>query len=73
MDVWVNRSEVAVPEVLHRIRAEYVEMPDLQLTIKQAHRLFGVEPQLCETILDMLVKERFLCMKANSAFVRATD
>ena len=29
--------------VLKRIRAEYVEMPDMQLTLEQAQRLFGVE------------------------------
>ena len=59
--------------VLKRIRAEYVEMPDMQLTLEQAQRLFGVERTLCETVFDALVNERFLRVKARGVYARVTD
>ncbi len=59
--------------LLDRIRAEYLEMPGLQLTTHQAERLCGVEPTLCKAVLDALVDARFLCVKPNGAYARATD
>jgi hypothetical protein len=47
--------------LLTRIRAEYLEMPGLRLTVPQAQRLCGVEGVSCKTVLDALVAERFLC------------
>ena len=38
-----------------RIRAEYLEMPGLRLTLPQAARLFGLEPASCERTLNALV------------------
>lgn len=39
-----------------RIRAEYLEMPGLRLTVSQAARLFNLEPAYCARLLDALVK-----------------
>ena len=37
-----------------RVRAEYVEMPGLRLTVLQAARLFGVAPEVAHAVLDDL-------------------
>jgi len=59
--------------LLTRIRAEYVEMPGLRLTLAQAQRLCGVEPTLCEAVLNRLVEARFLCKKSDGAYARLSD
>jgi hypothetical protein len=59
--------------ILTRIRAEYLEMPGLQLTPAQAQRLYGVEKRLCKMVLDALVDTNFLCLKPNGAYARITD
>ena len=58
---------------LTRIRAEYLEMPGLRLTLQQAQRLFGVEPPVCQMVLDALVHEKFLCVTPNGAYARMAD
>jgi hypothetical protein len=59
--------------MLTRIRAEYLEMPGLRLTLEQARRLCGVERALCQMVLDALVNEKFLSVKADGTYARATD
>ena len=55
---------------LTRIRAEYLEMPGLRLTLAQAQRLYGVERALCQRLLDTLVDANFLCVKSDGAYAR---
>ena len=38
-----------------RIRAEFDEMPGLNLTLQQAARLFGIDPARCARVLADLV------------------
>jgi hypothetical protein len=57
--------------LLHRIRAEYREMPNLRLTPSEAQRLFGLEPSACHAALDALLTENFLCRTRDGLFVRA--
>ena len=59
--------------MLKRIRAEYLEMPGLRLTLAQAQRLCGVEGALCKMVLDALVDAKFLCVKSDGAYARVTD
>jgi hypothetical protein len=59
--------------LFRRIRAEYLEMPGLRLTLEQAQRLCGVERTLCKTLLDALVDARFLCVKSDGAYARVSD
>jgi len=58
---------------LGRLRAEYLEMPGLRLTLEQAQRLCGVERSLCKKLLDALVDAKFLCIKADGAYARASE
>jgi hypothetical protein len=37
------------------IQAEYREMPGLHLTKPQVRRLWGLDPQTCDMVLDTLV------------------
>ena len=55
-----------------RIRGEFREMPGLRLTLDQACRLWQVDEQTCETLLDYLVAEGFLCKTANGFYVAET-
>ena len=59
--------------LLARVRAEYLEMPGLKLTLEQAQRLCGVERAPCQQMLDMLVDLKFLCVKSNGTYARVTD
>jgi len=46
--------------VIHRIQAEFREMPGLRLTPAQATRLWGLERDACRAIIDRLVAAEFL-------------
>jgi hypothetical protein len=59
--------------LLTRIRAEYLEMPGLRLTLAQAQRFCGIDRALCQMVLDALVDEQFLCVKTDGAYARRTD
>jgi hypothetical protein len=48
-------TDNATEYVATRIRAEYLEMPGLKLTLPQAARLFNVEASDCARVLDTLV------------------
>lgn len=54
--------------IVRRVRGEFVEMPGLRLTLKQAGRLFGLPPTLCEAVLGRLVDERVLLRTPDGAF-----
>jgi len=59
--------------VLTRLRAEYLEMPGLSLTVQQAQRLCSIEPSACRTALDALVDAKFLCVTPGGRYVRLLD
>ena len=53
-----------------RLRAEFVEMPGMKLTLPQASRLFHVDPGECESVLRELVRNGELSSD-GTAFARA--
>ena len=55
--------------VIPRVRAEFLEMPGLCLTIEQAERLWDLEPRTCEALLKSLIDSRFLCRTHRGLFV----
>lgn len=57
-------------EVLTRIQMEYVEMPDLKLTLRQARRLWDLEADVCERALGRLVDANFLWRTPDGAYLR---
>jgi len=58
---------------VERLRAEFLEMPGLRLTLNQIHRFCGLERSMCSAALDALVRERFLCANADGTYARLTD
>jgi hypothetical protein len=43
-----------------RVQGEFREMPGLTLTVRQAARLFSIEPAQCERVLGALVHDGVL-------------
>lgn len=56
--------------IVHRIRAEYGEMPGLKLTAAQAQRLWDLDRELCDALMADLVNSGFLARTRDGAFVR---
>jgi hypothetical protein len=56
---------------LRRVKAEFLEMPGLRLTLAQAQRLWAFDPALCDAVLAALVEARFLVQSRNASFIRA--
>ena len=59
--------------VLLRVRGEYLEMPGLRLTPAQAQRLWGLDAQAAQAVINALVDARFLRRTPDGAFVRADN
>ena len=47
-------------DLLNRAKQEYVEMPGLVLTIRQASRLWNLDTAVCQALLSALVLEEFV-------------
>jgi hypothetical protein len=60
-------------QLLHRICAEYLEMPGLRLTLKQAQRLWGLDEDTCARSLEFLVEAQFLVRIGLGAYARLTE
>jgi hypothetical protein len=52
-----------------RIRAEFLEMPGLKLTLPQARRLWNVDEASCQQALATLAAEDFLYLTRSGAYV----
>ena len=59
-------------DLLERVRAECRDMPGLQLTPSRAIRLFDVEPSVCASMLEVLVKECFLFRTRDGMFMQSS-
>lgn len=59
--------------LLAQIRGEFREMPGLSLTLRQASRLWNLDPLTCDVALRVLVEERFLARTRLGGFRRAED
>jgi len=57
--------------IVERVRAEFVEMPGLELTLPQAVRLWGLGADDCRHVLDSLADAGFLRWTARRTVVRA--
>jgi hypothetical protein len=50
-----------------------MEMPGLRLKTEQVQRLCGIEPLVCQTVLDVLVDTKFLSLTLGGHYARLTD
>jgi hypothetical protein len=56
-----------------RIRAEFLDMPGMRLTLEQVERLSGVERAVCKCVLDDLVCAKFLGVLPQGGYGRLAD
>ena len=56
---------------LEIIRAEYLEIPGLNLTKPQIQRLWNLDAPTCDALLDALVDAGFLKRASGQKYVRA--
>jgi len=71
MDEFVR--SYSIEDLLHRVQGEFVEMPGLQLTLRQAERLWSLGHEDCELILQLLVERRFLFLRSDGRYTRVAD
>jgi hypothetical protein len=53
-------SPVELHAIANRVRHEFIEMPGLRLTARQAARLWGLDPPACDNVIELLVQSAFL-------------
>jgi hypothetical protein len=57
-------------EGARRIRREYLDLPGLSLSGRQAQRLSNVDSETCQLALEMMIRERFLRRTPQEQYVR---
>lgn len=65
-------THMADTSLSHRIRSEFMEMPGLSLTSAQAARLWAVDPETTQRVLDELAVAGFLCRNSAGFYLRRT-
>ena len=60
----------AANDLLNRAKQEYVEMPGLVLTTRQASRLWNLDTAVCQALLSTLVLEEFLSQTPGGGYLR---
>jgi len=60
-------------ELVQRVCAEFLEMPGLNLTSRQARRLWGLDEAMCLDLLEFLVDEGFLYRRGEDLYFRRTE
>ena len=63
--------EIPVTEWLQIVRKEFQEIPGQRLTKPQVQRLWGLDEDTCEALVDALVQARFLKQTSTGAYARA--
>lgn len=64
-------ADTTVSDWLRLVRSEYVEIPGLSLTKPQVQRLWGLDRETCDALLDTLVAAGFLRRTDHDSYVRA--
>jgi len=65
----MERLDTPTEDTIRRVRAEFLEMPGLKLTVPQAQRLWGVDRKTCEGLIEELMASRFLSRTRDGAVV----
>lgn len=69
-DVIVADTLPPFGDAILRARAEFLEMPGLQLTAAQAARLWNLDVEFCDAVLTALVEARFLFRTRSLTYAR---
>ena len=59
--------------LIDRIRSEFLEMPGLCLTPRQAARLLALDPETSRELLGKLAEAGFLRVTVNGSYVRNSN
>ena len=59
--------------MLQRVCGEFLEMPGLRLTCRQAQRLWGLDEPTCRELLEYLVDAGFLRPSGPGMYGRTSD
>ena len=59
-----------IEEAMALMRMEYLEMPELKLTLCQARRLWNLPADVCEVALGTLVRSEFLAVTRGGSYLR---
>ena len=57
-------------ETLVRMQTEWIEMPQMKVTRRQAQRLWSLSNEACETAFATLISKGFLVQAPDGAYVR---
>jgi hypothetical protein len=63
----------SLEDVMALMRMEFMEMPDMRLTLGQARRLWDLRSEVCETALAKLVQNGFLARLPDGSFLKRTS
>jgi hypothetical protein len=67
----MSRQSSDLQEWLPIVRAEYIEFPGMHLTRPQIQRLWNLDAQTCDAVVEALEAERFLRRTDRNHYVRA--
>jgi hypothetical protein len=65
----MNPQHSTATHWLHLVQAEYLEMPGLNLTRPQIRRMWSLEREACDALIEHLLITRFLRRTAHDAYV----
>ena len=71
MDPGLTASQRVLEVLVQRLKEAYVSQPSLSLTPLQASRLSGIDSEVCEAMLNVLVATGFLRRGTENRFLRA--
>jgi hypothetical protein len=61
---------MTIQTLIERVGRDYVEMPDLELTLAQAERLWNLSSDECRAVMDTLTQAGFLKWTARRTIIR---
>ena len=65
-----RRNPASREQLLLRVRAEFDEFRSLKVTLAQAQRLFAVREDVCQRVLDTLIREGLLRLGVDDRYAR---
>ena len=68
----VEAESETIRRLTRRVEAEYFEMPGLSVTMPQAQRLLGIEPETCAVVLKALIRRGVLRRTPRGTYIRAS-
>ena len=64
-------TDADIKSLMVHVRNEFTEMPGLRLSVPQAMRLWGLDREACERVVDALVQASFLRRTSRGEVVRS--